>query len=152
MHTIKSNQTTFMQKKADAKHDWITVDAADRILGQVASDIAMKLMGKNKPTYTPHIDGGDFVIVVNASQIAVSGNKLLNKIYYRYSGFPGGLKQQNLGELLAKHPERVIEEAVKRMLPDNRLRGPRMARLKVYAGAAHPHQSQVKAPSVEVTA
>jgi len=143
MHNIKINQTTYMQKNADAKHDWIMVDAKGRILGQVASEVAVKLMGKHKPTYTPHIDAGDYVVIVNAAEVAVTGNKLQNKIYYRYSGFPGGLKKQTLSEVLASHPERVLEEAVKRMLPDNRLRRLRMARLKVYAGSTHPHQSQV---------
>lgn len=146
MNKVKSNQTTYMQKKADVKRGWQTVDAQGRVLGQVASEIATYLMGKHKPTYTPHIESGDYVIVTNAAQVVITGNKANTKIYYRYSGFPGGLKQQTFAELLAAHPERVIELAVKRMLPDNRLRQARLARLKVYAGAEHPHRSQVTTP------
>lgn len=132
-----------MQKKAEVKRSWQVVDAKDRVLGQVASQVATMLMGKHKPTYTPHIDGGDYVIVTNAASVVVTGNKAQGKIYYRYSGFPGGLKQQTFAEVIATHPDRVIEEAVKRMLPANRLRDERMARLKIYAGDQHPHQSQV---------
>lgn len=149
MNKVKSNQTTYMQKKADVKREWQTVDAKGRVLGQVASEIAVLLMGKHKPTYTPHIESGDYVIVTNAAEVVVTGNKAQNKIYYRYSGFPGGLRQQTFAELLAAHPERVIELAVKRMLPSNRLQKLRLARLKVYAGAQHPHRSQVSSSEVQ---
>jgi len=142
-HKVKINQTSFMEKKLDVKREWITVDAGGRILGQVASEIAVRLMGKHKATYTPHIESGDYVIVINAAKVVVTGNKAQDKIYYRYSGFPGGLSKQTFAEVIATHPGRVIEEAVKRMVPDNRLRRLRMARLKIYAGGAHPHQSQM---------
>ncbi len=134
---------TFMQKPADVQREWHVVDAKGRILGQVATEIAVKLLGKNKPTFTPHVDSGDYVIVINASQVEVTGNKATDKIYYTYSGYAGGLKKKTYAEVMAKHPERIIEKAVYNMLPDNTHRSSRMTRLKVYAGAEHPHQSQV---------
>ena len=137
-------QKTYMQKTADVKRDWHLVDAKDQILGRLASEIAQKLIGKNKPTYTPHIDGGDHVVVINASEIAVTGKKETDKIYYRHSGFPGGLKEKSLGELKKSYPTRIIEKAVFNMLPKNKLRSGRMNRLKVYAGAEHKHESQLK--------
>jgi large subunit ribosomal protein L13 len=133
-----------MQKTADVKRDWHLVDAKDQILGRLASEIAQKLIGKNKPTYTPHIDGGDHVVVINASEIAVTGNKEETKMYYRHSGFPGGLKEKSLGDLKKTYPTRIIEKAVFNMLPKNKLRSGRMTRLKVYAGAEHKHESQIK--------
>jgi len=133
-----------MLKTADVKRDWHLADAKGQILGRLASEIAQKLIGKNKPTYTPHIDGGDFVVVINASEIAVSGNKEEDKMYYRHSGFPGGLKEKSLGELKKSFPTRIIEKAVFNMLPKNKLRSGRMNRLKVYANADHKHESQLK--------
>lgn len=133
-----------MQKTAEVKRDWHLVDAEGQVLGRLATGIAVKLMGKNKPTYTPHIDGGDFVVVINASKIAVTGKKESDKEYFRYSGYAGGLKVKSLGELRTTFPTRIIESAVFNMLPDNKLRGERMLRLKVYAGAEHKHESQLK--------
>jgi len=133
-----------MQKTADVKRDWHLADAKGQILGRLATDIAQKLIGKNKPTYTPHIDGGDFVVVINASEIAVTGNKEEDKMYYRHSGYPGGLKEKSLGELKKTYPTRIIEKAVFNMLPKNKLRSGRMNRLKVYANADHKHESQLK--------
>lgn len=137
-------QKTYMQKTAEVTRNWHLVDAEGQILGRLATDIAVKLMGKNKPTYTPHIDGGDFVVVINASKIAVTGKKESDKEYFRYSGYAGGLKTKTLGELRETYPERIIESAVYNMLPGNRLRSGRMLRLKVYAGAEHKHESQLK--------
>lgn len=136
-------QTTYMQKPAEVTREWHVVDADNQVLGKLATQVATKLIGKKKPTYTPHVDGGDYVVVLNATKIHVSGNKAQDKLYYTYSGFPGGLKTKNFAELLEKFPERIIEKAVYNMLPDNRLRNERMKRLKVYAGAEHPHHSQV---------
>lgn len=137
-------QKTYMQKTAEVKRDWHLVDAEGQVLGRLATQIATKLMGKNKPTYTPHIDGGDFVVVVNASKIEVTGKKETDKEYFRYSGYPGGLKSLPLGKLRNTYPARIIEAAVFNMLPDNKLRSERMNRLKVYAGAEHKHESQLK--------
>lgn len=134
-----------MQKKAEVKRDWHLVDADSQILGRLATQIAEKLIGKNKPTYTPHIDGGDYVVVINAANIKVTGNKIQEKLYHSYSGFPGGLKELNFAGLLEKQPERIIERAVYNMLPKNKLRSGRMSRLKVYAAAEHKHQSQLAA-------
>ena len=130
-----------MQKTSDVKREWHIVDAQDKILGRLATDIAQKLIGKHKKEYTPHIDAGDYVVVINAEKIAVTGNKEEQKKYYRHSGFPGGLKVRTLGELRETFPERIIEKAVKNMLPKNKLQSPRMTRLKVYAGAEHPHET-----------
>ena len=136
-------QKTYMLKTADIKRDWHLVDADGQILGRLATGIATKLIGKNKPTYTPHIDGGDYVVVINASKVAVTGKKETDKIYYRHSGFPGGLKQKPLGELRETYPTRIIEKAVFNMLPKNKLRSDRMNRLKVYKDAVHKHESQL---------
>lgn len=135
---------TYQQKTAEITREWHVIDVTGKVLGQVATEVAQLLIGKHKPTFTPHIDGGDFVIVVNAAQVEVTRDKAADKIYYRHSQFPGGLKQQTFAELLADHPDRVIEKAVYNMLPKNKLRSGRMNRLKVYAGAEHPHQAQVK--------
>lgn len=137
-------QNTYMQKTAEVKRDWHLVDAEGQILGRLATKIATKLMGKNKPTYTPHIDSGDFVVVVNASKFVVTGKKETDKEYFRYSGYPGGLRSLALGKLRSTYPTRIIEAAVFNMLPDNRLRSERMKRLKIYAGAEHKHESQLK--------
>lgn len=136
---------TYMQKPAEVTREWHLVDAKDVVLGNLATDIAQKLIGKHKKTYTPHVDGGDYVVVINASQVAVTGNKEEDKKYYRHSGFPGGLKVKNLAEMRADFPERIVELAVKNMLPKNKLRQDRMNRLKVYAGDEHKHQSQLGA-------
>lgn len=134
---------TYMQKTAEVTRDWHVVDAKGRVLGQVATEIAVKLIGKHKPTFTPHIDGGDYVVVVNAADVVVTGNKTQDKIYYSYSGFPGGLSKKTFAEVQARRPETIIEKAVYNMLPKNKLRTGRMDRLKVYAGAEHKHQSQL---------
>jgi large subunit ribosomal protein L13 len=139
-----------MQKTAEIKREWHLVDVSGKILGQVATEIAKKLIGKDKPTFTPHMDGGDYVVVLNASQVQVTGNKAEAKIYYSYSGYPGGLSERTFAELLEKNPERIIERAVYNMLPKNKLRSGRMTRLKVYPGAEHTHQSQLKETTQEV--
>lgn len=126
----------------DSRH-WFIVDAEDQILGRMASKIASVLKGKHKPIYSPHQDVGDFVVVVNAEKIRVTGNKLKDKVYFRHSGYPGGQKATSLEQMLQKHPERVIELAVKRMLPKNALGRKMFMKLKVYAGTDHPHKSQL---------
>jgi large subunit ribosomal protein L13 len=122
---------------------WFIVDAENQILGRMASQIASILKGKHKPIYSPHQDAGDFVVVVNAAKIKVTGNKLNDKIYYRHSGYPGGQKATTLQQMLQKHPERVIELAVKRMLPKNSLGRRMFMKLKVYSGPDHPHKAQM---------
>jgi len=136
-------QTTFMQRKEDVTREWHLVDVKDKVLGRIATEIAVMLIGKNKPTYTPHTDAGDFVVVINAREVAVTRGKELKKIYYRHTGFPGGLKQRTFEEMIQKNPEEVIRLAVKNMLPKDRLQGERMARLKIYEGAEHKHASQL---------
>jgi large subunit ribosomal protein L13 len=137
---------TYSAKASEINRDWYVVDAAGMTLGRLATVIATHLIGKHKPTYTAHMDGGDNVVVINAAQIQVTGNKLADKKYYRHSGFPGGLTEISLEDQLAKHPTRVIEHAVRGMLPKNRLLDPRMKRLKVYATAEHPHAPQSPKP------
>lgn len=134
---------TFIQKPADVTREWYLVDATGKTLGNVAVEIATKLIGKHKRDYTPHVDGGDFVVVINASAVEVTGKKATNKMYHRHSGYPGGLKSKTFAELLSTFPDRVIELAVVNMLPKNKLRSLRMNRLKVYAGAEHKHESQL---------
>ena len=136
------NAKTFSQKTADVNRQWFVVDASEATLGRVATVVADKLIGKNKPTYTPHIDGGDYVVVINAEKAVVTGAKETDKIYYRYSGFPGGIKDASLKEVREKFPERIIEAAVKGMLPKNKLSDGRMARLRVFAGPEHAHTAQ----------
>lgn len=133
---------TFSQKPADVSRRWILIDAASAPLGRVSTEIAKYLIGKYKPTYTPHVDGGDYVVVINAKDTVVTGDKETGKIYYRHSGFPGGIKDASLKEVREKFPERIIENAVKGMLPKNKLSDDRMKRLKVYAGAEHNHAAQ----------
>ncbi len=137
---------TYFAKPTDVTREWWVVDAEGQTLGRLASRIATILRGKHKPYYTPHVDCGDYVIVVNAEKVRVTGRKLDQKIYYRHSGYPGGLYQRTLREQLQKHPERVIELAVKRMLPKNRLGRKMFKKLKVYAGPEHPHQAQQPKP------
>jgi large subunit ribosomal protein L13 len=133
---------TYQQKTAETKHDWYIVDAAGQRLGTLAVRISRVLAGKHKPTWTPHIDDGDFVIVLNAEKVELGGNKWDQKVYYRHSGYPGGLKLQTARDLMDKHPERLIERAVRGMLPTNKLRDVRLGRLKVYTGATHSHDAQ----------
>ena len=133
---------TFSQKPADVTRRWILIDAKEATLGRVSTEIAKYLIGKYKPTYTPHVDGGDYVVVVNAKELVVTGAKETDKIYYRHSGFPGGLKEAQLKELREKSPESIIQEAVKGMLPKNKLAAGRMARLRIFAGSEHDHTAQ----------
>jgi large subunit ribosomal protein L13 len=137
---------TYVATPADRQRDWYVVDAEGQTLGRLATRIADTLRGKRKPEYTPHIDTGDFVIVVNAEKIVVTGNKLADKRYYRHSGYPGGLKSRTLAEMLDRRPEEVIRKAVKGMLPRNRLARAQLAKLKVYAGPDHPHAAQQPKP------
>lgn len=133
---------TYVTKLDDIKREWFVVDAAGQSLGRLATRIAAILRGKHKPIFTPGLDTGDFVVVVNAEQITVTGNKLTEKFYYRYSGYPGGLTATALKDQLAKHPERVVEHAVWGMLPHNKLGRAMLKKLKVYAGPDHPHAAQ----------
>jgi large subunit ribosomal protein L13 len=133
---------TFQATAQDRERDWYVVDAEGKTLGRLATQIANVLRGKHKPTYTPHVDVGDFVIVVNAEKVAVTGNKREKKLYWRHSGYPGGIRSRTLGDLLEKRPEEVIRKAVKGMLPRNRLARQQLRKLKVYAGPEHPHQAQ----------
>ena len=137
---------TTLQKTADTAHSWYIVDAAGQRLGTLAVRIARALSGKHKPSWTPHIDDGDFVVVINAEKIELGGKKWDEKIYHSHSGFPGGLKTQTAREIHDKHPERLIEKAVRGMLPTNRMRDVQLGRLKVYAGAEHPHDAQKPQP------
>jgi large subunit ribosomal protein L13 len=137
---------TYVAKPTDRERNWLVVDATGLTLGRLSTQIADALRGKRKPTYTPHIDTGDFVIVVNAEKIAVTGNKLEDKLYYRHSGYPGGLKSRTLAEQLARQPEEVIRKAVKGMLPRNRLARKQLTKLKIYAGPEHPHAAQQPVP------
>jgi large subunit ribosomal protein L13 len=133
---------TYAVKASEIERRWWLVDAADQTLGRLASRIASVLEGKHKPSYSPHLDTGDHVIVVNAEKVRVTGNKLLQKRYYRHSGYPGGFREESLEALLARKPELVIERAVKGMLPQNRLGRAMFKKLKVYRGTDHPHQAQ----------
>ena len=137
---------TYVATPTDRERDWLVVDASGQTLGRLATQVADALRGKRKPTYTPHIDTGDFVIVVNAEKISVTGNKVRDKRYYRHTGYPGGLKSRTLGEMLERRPEEVIRTAVKGMLPKNRLARRQLTKLKVYAGPAHPHAAQQPKP------
>lgn len=136
------NAKTFSQKTADVTREWFLIDASEAPLGRVATVIADKLVGKNKPTYTPHIDGGDYVVVINAEKVVVTGNKEIGKVYYRHSGFPGGIKDATLKQVREKAPERIIEAAVKGMIPRNKLASERLGRLRVFAGEEHAHTAQ----------
>ncbi|HWG82169.1 MAG TPA: 50S ribosomal protein L13 [Gaiellales bacterium] len=140
---------TYTAKPREIEQAWRLVDADGQILGRLATEIADTLRGKNKPAYTPHVDTGDFVIVVNAEKVRVTGKKLDQKIYYRHSGYPGGLRERTLAEQLARRPEEVIRRAVKGMLPKNKLAAAQLRKLKVYAGPEHPHAAQNPAPLKE---
>ncbi|MEE8373086.1 MAG: 50S ribosomal protein L13 [Dehalococcoidia bacterium] len=133
---------TYSTKASDIERKWWVIDATDKTLGRLASDVARILAGKHKPIYSPHLDVGDHVIIVNASKVRVTGRKLDQKVYYRHSNYPGGLKSTTLGKMMGIHPTRAIEYAVKGMLPHNRLGSAMFKKLRVYAGADHPHQSQ----------
>ena len=135
-------QKTTLLKKEDVQRKWYVVDVKDQPLGRIATRIALVLMGKNNPNWTPHIDCGNFVVVVNAEKVKLTGKKMEQKKYYRHSGYPGGIKEFTAKQILQKHPERVIELAVKRMLPKTILGRRALRRLKVYAGAEHPHSAQ----------
>ena len=137
---------TFSPKPGDLKREWHVIDATDVVLGRLASHAATLLRGKHKPTFAPHMDNGDFVIVVNAGKVALTGNKRQTKVAYRHSGYPGGLKAIRYDELLDRRPERAIEMAVKGMLPHNKLGRRLIKKLKVYAGPEHPHEAQQPKP------
>jgi large subunit ribosomal protein L13 len=137
---------TFTQKQAEIERDWYVVDAQGETLGRLASRIAPILKGKHKPSYTPHLDCGDFVIIVNAEKVRVTGRKLDQKFYHRHSGYPGGLRSTSLRDQLDKYPERVLQAAIRGMLPKNKLGRRMIKKLKVYAGDAHPHDAQQPKP------
>lgn len=137
------NAKTYSQKPSEITRRWILIDASEAPLGRVATQIAKYLIGKYKTNYTPHMDGGDYVVVINAAKTVVTGDKETGKVYYRHSGFPGGIKDATLAEVREKHPERIIEAAVKGMLPKNKLSDERMKRLRIFAGSDHTHTAQV---------
>jgi large subunit ribosomal protein L13 len=137
---------TYTATPTDRDRKWLIVDASGQTLGRLATQIADALRGKRKPEYTPHIDTGDFIVVVNAEKIHVTGNKMAQKTYWRHSGYPGGIKSRTLAEMLERRPEEVIRKAVKGMLPRNRLARQQLTKLKVYAGPEHPHAAQMPKP------
>ena len=137
---------TYSPKAGDVQRQWHVIDATDVVLGRLASQTAKLLRGKHKPIFAPHVDTGDFVIIVNAEKIVVTGNKRADKIYYRHSGYPGGLRSRTLAEMLDRRPEEVIRKAVTGMLPRNRLARQQLRKLKVYAGPEHPHAAQKPQP------
>jgi large subunit ribosomal protein L13 len=141
---------TYQQKTAETRHDWYIVDASGQRLGILAVHIARALSGRHKPTWTPHMDDGDHVVVINAAQVELGGKKWDDKLYRRHSGYPGGLRTQTAREVHAKSPVRLIEYAVRGMLPTNRMRSTQLRRLKVYAGTDHPHDAQKPRPLSEV--
>ena len=138
--------TTTLPAVEAIRRQWLIIDANDQILGRLATRIAILLRGKHKPTFTPFLDTGDFVVVINAAKVKFTGNKLKAKLYSSYSGYPGGLKQTTLEDMLARHPERVLQKAVKGMMPDGPLGRRMLTKLKVYAGADHPHAAQAPVP------
>jgi large subunit ribosomal protein L13 len=140
------NVRTYSPKPGDLQRNWYVIDATDVVLGRLAVQVATLLRGKHKPTYAPHMDGGDFVIVINASKVSLSGDKPTKKMAYRHSGYPGGLSQTPFGELLEKDPRRAIEKSVWGMLPKNKLSRQMLSKLKVYAGPEHPHHAQKAQP------
>lgn len=137
---------TFSPKPADIRRDWVVIDATDVVLGRLASHAAALLRGKHKPTFAPHVDTGDFVVIVNAEKVALTGQKLEKKLAYRHSGYPGGISSQNYVEMLEKHPTRAVEKAIRGMLPKNSLGRAQFKKLKVYAGPEHPHAAQQPKP------
>ena len=146
---MRAGTKTWNAKPGEIERRWFVVDAEGKTLGRLATQIADTLRGKNKPEYTPHVDTGDFVVVVNAEKIAVTGKKLDDKIYYRHSGYPGGLRSRTLREQLERRPTEVLRKAVKGMLPRNRLGRAQIVKLKIYAGPAHPHEAQAPQPLEE---
>ena len=137
---------TYTPKAGDAQRQWLVIDATDVVLGRLASQVAVLLRGKHKPTFAPHVDMGDFVVVVNADKVALTGAKLEQKHAYRHSGYPGGLKSRTYAEMLDKHPAKAVEKAVRGMLPKNSIGRAQLGKLKVYAGPEHPHQAQRPEP------
>ena len=137
---------TYQAKKEEVEHQWYLVDAQGKVLGRLATELAKILRGKNKPIYTPHVDTGDFVIVVNAGKVALTGKKMKDKIYYHHTGYPGGIREISAEKLLAKKPTEMIRIAVKGMLPKNSLGRQMIQKLKIYAGAKHPHEAQKPVP------
>lgn len=138
--------STYAPKAGDTTRSWYVIDATDVVLGRLAVAAATLLRGKHKPTFAPNVDGGDFVIVINAEKVAISGDKLQSKMAYNHSGYPGGLRQRSIGELLQKHPDRVVEKAIVGMLPKNKLSRQIQKKLRVYAGPEHPHTAQQPVP------
>jgi len=136
------NQRTYSQKPSEVSRRWILIDASQAPLGRVSTQIAKYLIGKYKPTYTPHIDAGDYVVVINAENVVVTGDKEIQKKYYRHSGFPGGISDESLSEVRTKYPERIIAEAVKGMIPRNKLAAERLKRLRIFPGETHTHTAQ----------
>ncbi len=137
---------TYSAKPAEVKRDWYVVDADDKVLGRLASEIARRLRGKHKPEYTPHVDTGDYIVVVNAGKLRVTGNKELDKKYYRHTGYPGGIYETTFGKMQARFPGRALEKAVKGMLPKGPLGYAMIKKMKIYAGAEHPHAAQQPKP------
>ena len=133
---------TYHAKPGEVEREWLIVDATDMVLGRLASEIAQILKGKRKPQYTPHVDTGDFVVIINADKIVVTGNKPEQKIYYHHSGYPGGIKAETYAKLLARRPEEVLRHAVRGMLPHNKLGRAQLRKLKIFAGTEHPHEAQ----------
>jgi len=133
---------TYSAKTETVQRDWYVVDATDKVLGRLATEIARRLRGKHKPVYTPHVDTGDYIVVVNAEKVAVTGNKETGKIYHHHTGFPGGIRSQNLATMREKHPERILETAVKGMMPKNSLGRAMLKKLKIYTGPEHHHAAQ----------
>jgi len=146
MTTAVKTPKTPMTKAAEAQRDWWTVDATDQVLGRLASRLARVLQGKHKPTYTPHVDDGDFVVVTNAEKVRVTGKKAWNKVYPYYTGWTGGLKSKTYGEIMEQDPAQIVRLAVKRMLPKSKLGRQMLTKLKVYAGGEHPHAAQKPQP------
>jgi large subunit ribosomal protein L13 len=142
--SLSKEMKTYSPKAKDIEREWWVIDATDKTLGRIATQVANLLMGKHKSIYAPHIDTGDYVVVINAAKVRVTGKKAEQKVYYRHSGYPGGLKSQRLEELFSKDPARVIELAVKGMLPHNSLGRAMFKKLKIYPGNEHPHQAQVR--------
>ena len=141
---------TYSTKASDIKRQWHVIDASDKILGKLATQVAVLLMGKHKPIFSPNLDTGDFVVVINAEKVRVTGNKMKQKVYYRHSGYPGGLKSITLEKTMQTNPTRVIEHAVKGMVPHNRLGASMIKKLRVYSGDTHPHLAQTRATSTKV--
>jgi large subunit ribosomal protein L13 len=137
---------TFTPKPGDVERSWHVIDATDVVLGRLASQVAQLLRGKHKPVFAPHVDAGDFVIIINADKVALTGNKREAKLAYRHSGYPGGLRSTPYSELLEKNPERAVEKAIRGMLPKNKLADQQIKKLKVYKGSEHPHAAQMPVP------